>query len=201
MQAVHLVGNLQKGQSVLIHAGASGVGISAIQIARMGGASKIIATAGSDDKCRLCESLGADVGVNYKKEDFAEVVKREVGEKGVNLIVELVGRDYWEKNYACVAKEGKMVIVAQLSGSIIDKFDLRVFQQKLLTISGTTLRNRPAEYQNNLRDRFVDTCMQHFKDGKMSVPIDKVFPWTQVIDAHKRMEANINAGKIICTVD
>lgn len=200
MQAVHLVGGLKKGQSVLVHAGASGVGLAAVQVARMGGASKIIATAGTDEKCETCRISGADVAVNYRKEDFAEVVKKEI-DGGVNLIIDLVGRDYWHRNVASAALEGKIVVVAFLSGSGIGDFDLRPFITKRLSVEGTTLRNRPAEYQNDLRDAFVEKCMPHFEDGKMKMPIDKVFPWTQVIEAHKRMEANINAGKIICTVD
>ncbi|KAF2100712.1 putative quinone oxidoreductase [Rhizodiscina lignyota] len=201
MQAIYLVGNLQKGQNVLVHGGASGVGSSAIQIAKWGGAAKVITTAGTDEKCKLCESLGADVAVNYKKEDFAEVVKRETDGRGVDLIVDLVGKDYWLRNVASAAMEAKMVIVASLSGSVIPDLDFRVFLNKRLMIQGTTLRNRTAEYQNNLRDAFVEKCMYHFAVGNMKVPIDKVYPWTQVADAHRRMEANINAGKIICTTD
>lgn len=199
MQAVHLVGQLKKGQSVLVHAGASGVGLAAIQVARMGGASKVFATAGTDEKCEICRQSGADIAVNYRKDDFAEVLKNET-DGGINIIVDMVGRDYWHRNTALAALEGKIVIVANLSGSKVDDFDLRPFIGKRLSVQGTTLRNRTPEYQNNLRDSFVEKCMPHF-DGLMKIQIDKVFPWTQVIEAHKRMESNVNAGKIICTID
>jgi NADPH:quinone reductase-like Zn-dependent oxidoreductase len=192
---------LQKDQSVLIHAGASGVGQAAIQVARMAGASKIITTAGTDEKCELCRSLGADVAVNYRKENFAHVVSRELGAKGVNLIIDLVGQSYWHQNTTCAAMDGKIVLVAAMSGSMIEGFNLRALLNKRLWVLATTLRTRDATYQGKLRDKFVEVAMDHLKSGKMSITVDRVFPWAEVSAAHKRMESNANAGKLICVVD
>ncbi|KAI3020845.1 Alcohol dehydrogenase GroES-like domain family protein [Aspergillus niger] len=202
IQAVHLVGNLQPGQSVLIHAGASGVGQSAIQIAKVGGASKIFTTAGSDEKCELCRSLGADFAVNYRSgEDFSEVVKRETNGRGVDLIVDLVGRDYFHQNMASAAMDSRMVLVAALSGSKVDDFDLRALLNKRIWLMATTLRTRAADYQGQLRDLFCEKILPHIKSGEVKTTVDKVFSWTHVSDAHKRLESNVNAGKIICLVD
>lgn len=200
IQAVHLVGGLSPGETVLIHAGASGVGQSAIQVARHGGASKIIATAGSNEKCSLCKELGADVTVNYREEDFAAVVKKEVGEKGVNLIIDLVGQKYWHRNTECAAMEARIVLVAAMSGSVIEKFDLRALLNKRLSVLATTLRTRNAEYQAALRNKFVESALEHLSEGRMRVTLDRVYDWSQVADAHRRMEANENAGKLVCLV-
>ena len=191
---------MKKGQSVLIHAGASGVGQALIQVARQGGASKIWATAGTDEKCALCQSLGADVAVNYRSDDFAEVIKRDTNGQGVDLIVDLVGRDYWHKNMAAAAKDSKMVLVAAMSGSMIDNFNLRDLLNKRIWVLATTLRTRDSNYQGMLRDRFVELAMGPLESGDMKITVDKVYSWSEISDAHKRMEANVNAGKIICTV-
>ena len=186
---------------MLIHAGASGVGQSAIQVAKSGGASRIITTAGSDEKCQLCRSLGADVAVNYHSEDFAKVVERETKHRGVDLIIDLVGRDYWHRNTASAAKDSKIVLVAALSGSKIDDFDLRALLNKRIWVMATTLRTRDASYQGQLRDVFVEKVMGHLEQGAIRTVVDKIFPWTEISVAHKRMESNVNAGKLICTVE
>jgi NADPH:quinone reductase-like Zn-dependent oxidoreductase len=192
---------LKSGQSVLIHAGASGVGQAAIQVARMGGASKIFTTAGTDEKCKLCKSLGADFAINYNSADFAEVISREMGGKGVNMIIDLVGQNYWHRNTEAAAMEGKIVLVAAMSGSMIEGFNLRALLNKRLWVMATTLRTRDAEYQGMLRDKFVDVAMENLKNGRMGVTVDKIFSWKDVAEAHKRMEANVNAGKLICVID
>ena len=198
IQAVHLVGELQPGQTVLIHAGASGVGQSAIQIAKIGGAAKIFTTAGTDDKCKLCESLGADYATNYGTTDFAEVVARETNGRGVDLIIDLVGRDYWHRNIASAAMDSRIVLVAAMSGSVIDNFDLRALLNRRISITATTLRTRNAEYQGKLRDTFVEKIMGPLSEGRVKVVVDRIYSWSEVPDAHKRMESNVNAGKIIC---
>ncbi|RFU33118.1 hypothetical protein B7463_g3228, partial [Scytalidium lignicola] len=199
IQALHLVGSLEKGQTVLIHAGASGVGQALIQVARHGGASKIWTTAGTDEKCALCRSLGADVVVNYRSQDFAEVIKKDTDGRGVDLIIDLVGRDYWHKNMASAAKDSKMVLVAAMSGNMIENFNLRDLLNKRIWVLATTLRTRDSTYQRKLRDKFIELAMNPLAQGDMKITVDKVYPWGQISDAHKRMEANVNAGKIICT--
>ena len=170
-------------------------------MARYGGASKIFATAGTDEKCALCKSLGANVVVNYRSQDFAQVIEKETGGQGINLIIDLVGRDYWHRNTERTSKDSKIVIVAAISGSIIDNFNLRALLNKRIWVLATTLRTRDSEYQGRLRDEFVRLAMNHLAAGRMRITVDKVFPWAEISAAHKRMEANIKAGKIICIVD
>ncbi|KAL1903518.1 hypothetical protein Sste5346_000146 [Sporothrix stenoceras] len=210
LQAVHLVGGIKPGESVLIHAGASGVGQAAIQVARHAGASTIFTTAGTDAKCQICRKLGADHAINYKDEssrDFADVVAHETNGKGVDLIIDLVGQSYWHRNTASAAMEGRIVIVAAMSGSMIEGFNLRALLNKRLSVLATTLRTRNAEYQGRLRDVFVEKVVPKLAGAgrnereSMGVTVDEIFPWQRVSDAHKKMEANVNAGKLICTVD
>lgn len=198
MQAVHLYGTLRKGDNILIHAGASGVGLSAIQLSKLGGANKIIVTAGTDEKCRLCESLGADLAINYKSADFAPAVEKATAGHGCDVIVDLVGHDYWTRNLQCVAPDGRIVLVASLSGAILEPFSVRDMLVKRLTVVATTLRARSAEYQIALKERFVEAAMG---DPGIKVVVDRVYKWEDVGDAHRRMEGNLNAGKIICTID
>lgn len=196
------MGNLQHGQTVLVHAGASGVGQAVIQVARHGGAKTIFATAGTDAKVDLCKSLGADFICNYRKgEDFAEVVTRETGGHGVDLIIDLVGHDYWDRNVASLAMDSRIVLVALMSGGVINEFNLRELMNKRIWVMATTLRTRSKEYQEALRDRFVQLALPALADGTMHITVDRVYPWKQVGEAHKRMEANANAGKLICVVD
>lgn len=201
IQALHLVGSLEKGQSVLIHAGASGVGQAAIQVARHGGASKIYTTAGTPEKCQLCRSLGADVAVYYREEDFAEVIAHDTDGKGVDLIIDLVGRDYWHRNMHSLAMDSKMVLVAAMSGNMVDDFNLRALLNKRVWVMATTLRTRNTAYQGKLRDKFVEVALPHLESGSMKITVDKVFPWQEIGAAHKRMESNANAGKLICLVE
>ncbi|KAJ5651480.1 uncharacterized protein N7484_005203 [Penicillium longicatenatum] len=202
IQAIFLVGNLQRGQTVLIHAGASGVGQSAIQLARLGGASKIFTTAGSDEKCSLCKSLGAHFATNYKSgDDFAQVVEKETNGRGVDLIVDLVGRNYLHQNMKSAAMDSRMVLVAALSGSKVDDFDLRALLNKRIWLMATTLRTRDAVYQGQVRDVFLEKVMPHLENGEVRVTVDRAYSWMNVSDAHKRLESNVNAGKIICRVE
>lgn len=203
VQATHLIGDLQPGQSVLIHAGSSGVGQAAIQVARCGGASKVFVTAGSDAKCDLCKSLGADFAINYRTcgdKDFAEVIRHETRGKGVDLIIDLVGQSYWHRTTAAAAMEGRIVIVATMSGAIIEKFSLRDLMNKRLWVMTTTLRTRPPEYQKQLRDVVIEKALPYFAKGEMKVTVDEVFSWTEIGNAHKKMESNTHAGKLICNV-
>lgn len=200
LQAVSLLGDMQPGKTALIHAGASGVGLSAIQIAKTLGASKVFATAGSDEKCEKCKSVGADVAINYRTTDFAEVVKKETDSRGVDLIVDMVGKDYWSKNISIAAIDCRISIVAMLSGGTVDGFELGQLLRKRIWLMGTTLRARDPAYQVNLRNTFVEKILPALKDGRAKTVIDKVYDWHDVAEAHKRMEGNVNAGKIICTV-
>lgn len=187
---------------VLIHAGASGVGQSAIQVARLAGARKIFTTAGTPDKCELVKSLGADFAVNYRAgEDFAEVVSRETDGKGVDLIVDLVGANYWTQNVASAAVDSRIVIIAMMSGGKIPEFDMRPLLTKRVWICTTTLRMRSVEYQIGVRNFFVQHILPGLVERRIKSVIDKVYSWKQIGEAHERLEKNQSAGKIICIVD
>jgi len=201
LQAVYTVGGMKPGSNVMIHAGASGVGLSAIAIAKVCGASKIITTAGSDEKCRICQSTGADIAINYKTQDFAEIVEKEVGVQSIDVIVDMVGRDYWTRNVRLAAADARIVIVAMMSGGNIDDFNLRDIMTRRICLMTTTLRTRSPEYQVDLRNVFVEKVLPHLASRDIKTVVDRVYPWEQVSEAHKRMEANANAGKIVCTID
>lgn len=203
IQAVHLVGGLQSGQDVMVHAGASGVGQAVIQVAKHGGAKRVFTTAGTDAKTELCKSLGADFASNYRKEeeDFAQVVAHETKGRGVDLIIDLVGHDYWDRNIASLGMDSRIVLVALMSGGVIDEFNLRNLMNKRIWVMATTLRTRSKEYQKDLRDKFVELALPALSAGTMRITVDKVYSWKDIGEAHKRMEANVNAGKLVCVVD
>ncbi|KAK4703350.1 NADPH:quinone reductase, partial [Phenoliferia sp. Uapishka_3] len=209
-QALFLIAGMKPGQSVMIHAGASGVGLAAIQLANSFGASLVIATAGSDEKVKFIEQHGAK-GINYKTQDFSEEVAKLTNGTGVNVVIDFVGPDYWSKNIASLARDGHMVLLGMLSGlKTKDVLDMGPLLFKRLRIEGTTLRSRSLEYQSSLLREFTEKAMQKVfsrcgggegesKDG-LDLVIHKVYSWKQIIEAHEEMEAAKNIGKIICEI-
>jgi tumor protein p53-inducible protein 3 len=198
-QALVWLGNLQKGESILIHAGASGVGTAAIQLAKHIGA-KIIITAGSQEKIDACISLGADEGINYKKQNFQKPILQLTDQKGVNLILDFVGEPYWKLNLEVLATDGRLVILSTMGGAEISFFSLRQIMQKRATIMGSTLRNRPLSYKIKLTESFSSYALPLFKKRMIRPVIDTVFPWEKVQEAHRYMEENRNTGKIVLRV-
>jgi putative PIG3 family NAD(P)H quinone oxidoreductase len=198
-QALVRFGQLQAGQTVLIHAGGSGVGTAAIQLSREIGA-RIIITASSDQKVQRCRNLGATEGINYQTSEFPEVVLKVTDGKGVDLILDFIGKPYWEKNMSALAQDGKMVILATMGGSEIGNFDLRTLMKKRMTITGSTLRNRTLEYKISLTQEFAKFAIPLFSEKKLLPIIDKVFPWQAVADSHRYVEQNLNFGKVILTI-
>lgn len=205
IQALYLVGGLDrtKKERVLIHAGASGVGLAAIQLCRDAGCSKIYATAGSPEKLKLCEKMGATKAINYKKEDFGEVISKdgENDEAGtVDLILDFIGANYWDSNMLVSARDCRIVYLATLSGSK-KEVDITQILYKRLRIQGTTLRSRDAEYQGKLRAKFEELALPLLTKGSFLAHIDKVYNWEQIKEAQTRMETNSgDGGKIICKV-
>ncbi|CCG84125.1 protein of unknown function [Taphrina deformans PYCC 5710] len=205
IQALYLVGNLDpaKKERVLIHAGASGVGLAAIQLCREAGCKKIYATAGSAKKLELCESMGATRAINYKEEDFGKVIQKDGEgdqEGAVDLILDFIGANYWDSNIMIAARDCRIVYLAVMSGSK-KEIEIGPILFKRLRIQGTTLRSRDAEYQGNLRKKFEELALQHLIEGKFKAHIDKVYDWTEIKDAQGRMERNEgDGGKIICKV-
>ncbi len=198
-QALYWLGGLQGGQQVLIHAGASGVGTAAIQLVKQAGSIALI-TAGSARKLDFCLQLGAKVAINYRDGEFAAHILEATQNQGVNIIVDCVGGAYWEQNIQSLAVDGRLVLLATMGGGTVSQVSLTTIIRKRLQIIGTTLRGREREYKTELTRDFVTRIMPGFEDGKYKAVIDSVFPWEEVADAHRRMEDNLNLGKIVLTV-
>ena len=190
-------GGLEPGNWFLVHGGTSGIGTAAIQLATAFGA-KVIATAGSQEKCAVCRELGAVRAVDYKTEDFAEVVKAETGGRGVNVILDMIGGDYVERNIRSLADDGRLVNIAFQGGSKVT-IDMMRIMLKRLVVTGSTLRIRPAEVKAAIARQVEEKAVPLVADGRVKVIIDHTFPLAEAAAAHARMdEAHI--GKIVLTV-
>jgi tumor protein p53-inducible protein 3 len=196
-QAIEWLGELKMGETILIHAGASGVGTAAIQLAKILKHARIAVTAGSSSKLDLCNSLGADLLINYKERNYDEVIENEFGKNSVDIIIDFVGSPYWHKNIDIMAIDGRLVLLAMLGGSAVENMSLVPFLRKRLTVKGSTLRNRNNAYKSALTGKFSTDVINLFKNLKLKPIIDSVYNWNDVEDAHKRMANNLNAGKII----
>ncbi len=191
---------LTEGESVLIHGGTSGIGTTAIQLAKAFGAT-VYTTAGSPEKCRACEGLGAARAINYKTEDFAAVVKDATGGKGVDVVLDMIGADYFEKNLSVLAKDGCLSIIAFLGGNVADKVDLRPIMVKRLTVTGSTMRPRTAEEKRAIRDDLLNQVWPLLEAGTVSPVIHSVLPFDEVVEAHRLMETSSHIGKIVLRLD
>ena len=191
-------GALKRGETLLIHGGSSGIGTAAIQLAKAFGA-KVITTAGSPEKCEACRKLGADVAVNYKTEDFVAITKDSTGGKGADLIVDMVGGDYIERNYAAAAVEGRIVQIA-FQGSPKAMVDFSRIMLKRLTHTGSTLRARPVADKAAIARAVEDKVWPLIAAKKVKPVIYKTFPLTEAAAAHALMESSRHIGKIVLTV-
>ncbi|HCL66217.1 MAG TPA: NAD(P)H-quinone oxidoreductase [Rhizobium sp.] len=187
---------LTEGETVLIHGGTSGIGTTAIQLARAFGA-EVFATAGSAEKCAACEKLGARRAINYREEDFVEVIREETGKRGVDTILDMIGAAYFEKNLAALAKDGCLSIIAFLGGAVAEKVDLRPIMVKRLTVTGSTMRPRTAEEKRGIRDELVAEVWPFLDAGEVAPVIHTVLPFEQVVEAHRLMESSQHIGKIV----
>jgi len=191
LQALSLVGGFKKGESVLIHAGAGGVGVALNQVAKAFGAKHVFTTAGSGAKLAALDRLhfAPTRGICYKDEDFAQVIKAE-SKGGVDIIIDFIGRDYFQRNLDSLRPSGRLVLLGFLSGAKIENASLAKVIYKRLEIKGSTLRARDVAYQSSLMRLFESDCLPLFKpkgeDG-FEVLIHEELPWTQIKDAHDRM--------------
>ncbi|HEU5099117.1 MAG TPA: NAD(P)H-quinone oxidoreductase [Roseiflexaceae bacterium] len=192
------LGRLQPGEVALIHAGASGVGTAAIQLARAAGA-RAFATAGSEEKLRLCRQLGAELAINYKQEPFQERVAAATGGRGADLVLDFVGAPYWEANMAALAPGGRLMLIGFLGGSR-GQLDLGAIMAKSLTVAGTTLRRTPLARKIALAQAFAEFALPRFERGELRPVIDRVMSLAQAAEAHRALEANSNAGKVVLSV-
>lgn len=190
---------LVAGESVLVHAAGSGVGVAAVQIAKAMGASLLIGTAGSAEKLEAAARLGLDVGVNYRTNDFAEEVAAATGGRGVDVILDVIGGPYWDQNMRSLAPLGRMVIVGLMGGGNT-AVNLGAFLAKRIQVRGTTLRARAFEDKAVATRAFEKSVLPHIASGRVRVPIDRVFELEQAGDAHRYLESNVNFGKVILAV-
>ncbi|WP_271024457.1 NAD(P)H-quinone oxidoreductase [Rhizobium sp. RCAM05973] len=186
---------LTEGESVLIHGGSSGIGTTAIQLARAFGAT-VYTTAGSKEKCEACEKLGAKRAINYRQEDFAEVINAETAH-GVDIILDMIGAAYLEKNLASLARDGCLSIIAFLGGAVADKVNLQPIMVKRLTVTGSTMRPRTAEEKRAIRDDLVSQVWPLLDEGTIAPVIHRVFAFDDVIEAHRLLETSNHIGKIM----
>jgi len=194
-ETIFELGQLQAGEQILIHAGGSGVGTAAIQMAKQVGATVYI-TAGSEDKIAQTLALGADAGINYKTQDFAEEILSLTDGRGVDVIEDFLGASYLERNMGILKTEGRLIIVALMGGHRAE-IKLNTLLTKRLKIMGTVMRSRTLAEKRALTQRFVQRWWPELKANKIKPVIDTIFPITEVKQAHDYMEANQNFGKIV----
>ena len=193
-------GRLTEGETALIHGGTSGIGTTAIQLAVARGA-RVLTTAGSDEKCRAAEQLGASVGINYRTDDFVAAVRRFTDGLGVDVILDMVGGDYVPRNISVLALEGRLVQIALLSGSAEGAVDMRRVLQQRLTITGSTLRPRSVEQKGHIADALRREVWPLLGAGTIRPIIHATFPLSAAAEAHRQMEAGTHIGKFVLTVD
>jgi len=189
---------LTKGETLLVQGGTSGIGVTAIQLATALG-HRVFATAGSDDKCRACEELGAERGINYRSEDFVEVVKSLTGGKGVDVVLDMVAGDYVAREIDCLADDGRIALIALLGGAKAN-VDLGQVLRRRLSISGSTLRPRPVAFKGAIAQKLREQVWPLFAAGKIKPVIYKTFPLEQAAEAHALMESSTHVGKIVLQV-
>jgi NADPH2:quinone reductase len=190
-------GRLWSGETFLVHGGTSGIGTTAIQLAHAFGAT-VFATAGSERKCEACVALGATRAVNYRDEDFVAALRSATDSRGVDLILDMVGGDYFGRNLDLLAIEGRLVQIALLRGARTE-INLAHLLQKRLTVTGSTLRSRPVEEKSAIATSLEERVWPLLESGAVHPVIDRSFPLTSAGDAHRRMEAGDHIGKLILT--
>lgn len=191
-------GALAEGESLLVHGGASGIGTTAIQVARALGHA-VYTTVGSDERAAAVEALGASKAINYKSQDFVEEIKKLTDGKGVNVVLDMVSGEYINRDIQCLADDGRIVIIAQLGGSKAT-IDTAQVMRRRLTITGSTLRPRTAEFKTAIARSLQEKVWPLLASGKIKPAIHATFPLAQASDAHAMMEKGENIGKIVLTV-
>jgi putative PIG3 family NAD(P)H quinone oxidoreductase len=191
-------GGLKEGESLLVHGGSSGIGTTAIQLGRAFGA-RVFTTAGSAEKCEACTKLGAERAINYRDEDFAEVVKTATDGRGVDVVLDMVGGDYIPRSLSVMATEGRHVSIAFLRGSK-STIDFNAVMRKRLTLTGSTLRPRPIADKAAIADKLKALVWPKIADGAIRPLVYKTFPLSDAAGAHALMESSEHIGKIVLVV-
>lgn len=190
-------GRLRPGETLLVQGGTSGIGVTAIQLARAAGAT-VIVTARSDEKCAACIALGADHAINYRTHDFAAEVLRITGNRGADVVLDMVAGEYVARELACLAEDGRLVIIA-VQGGVDARVDAGVVMRKRLTVTGSTLRPRPVAFKADIAQSLRRHVWPWLEAGRVKPVIYKAFPADQASEAHKLMESNEHIGKLVLT--
>lgn len=188
-------GQLKAGETFLVHGGSSGIGSTAIQLAKQFGAT-VIATAGTDDKCHFCKTLGADHAINYRAKDFEAEVKQLTENRGVNVILDMVGGPYIEKNIRCLGMEGRLVQIAFLQGSVAE-IDFLPMMLRRMSFTGSTLRSRTLEQKSLVAKALRENIWPLLNEGAVKPIIHATFPLEDARQAHEMMDASHHLGKIL----
>ncbi|RIK85361.1 MAG: NAD(P)H-quinone oxidoreductase [Burkholderiales bacterium] len=196
-QNVFEIARLQPGETLLVQGGSSGIGVTAIQLARALG-SAVIVTAGSDDKCAACVQFGADHAINYRTHDFVAEVGRLTGGRGVDVVLDMVAGDYVAREVQCLADDGRLAIIA-VQGGTASSFDAGLVLRKRLAITGSTLRARPLAYKARLARALRERVWPLLEAGRVKPVIHRVFPAAEAAAAHALMESGAHVGKIVLT--
>jgi putative PIG3 family NAD(P)H quinone oxidoreductase len=191
-------GRLQRGESILIHGGSSGIGTTAIQLARANGA-RVFATAGSDDKCRACEGLGAERCVNYRDEDFVSAVRTATSDRGVDVVLDMVGGEYFARNLSVLATDGRLVEIATQHGAKAE-INIVTIMQRRLTVTGSTLRPRSVAEKGAIAAALRQHVWPLLESGRVAPVVHATFPLADAAAAHRVMESGAHVGKLVLVV-
>ncbi|MBV9539165.1 MAG: NAD(P)H-quinone oxidoreductase, partial [Acidisphaera sp.] len=195
---VFMLGRLEEGESLLVHGGTSGIGVTAIQFAVAFGAT-VYATAGTDAKCQACRTFGAAAAINYRQADFLDEVKRLTDGRGVDVVLDMVGAPYTERNIRALATGGRLVQIAFLQGSKL-QLDLMPIMRKRLTLTGSTMRPRSTAEKGAIAAALREKVWPLLEHGRCAPAIHATFPLAQASEAHRMMESSAHIGKIVLTV-
>jgi NADPH2:quinone reductase len=192
-------GRLKAGETVLVHGGSSGIGYMAIQLAKQHGA-RVFTTVGNDRKAEFCRTLGTDLVINYRTQDFVSEIENHTGKRGVDVILDMVGGDYLAKNVHLLAIEGRLVQISFLQGSKVPQFDFMPVMVRRLTITGSTLRPRTIEQKAAIARSLRDRVWPLLEAGKVKVVIHRIFPLAEAAASHRLIEQSQHIGKILLQV-
>ena len=193
------LGGLRQGGTALVHGGSSGIGTTAIQLAKAFGA-RVYVTAGSAEKCDACVRLGADGAINYREADFAESIRQFTAGQGVDVVLDMVGAPYMARNLRCLALDGRLVLIAFLGGPKVEMLDFTTVMTRRLTITGSTMRPRTAAQKAAIAAELREKVWPLLDAGQCKPLIHAAFPLRQAADAHRLMESSAHIGKIMLTV-
>jgi NADPH2:quinone reductase len=192
------IADIKAGERLLVHGGAGGIGLAAIQLGKLIGA-EVFATAGSEEKLAICRSYGADFAINYKQEDFVERVRAKTGGEGIDVVLDMVGAPYLQKNIKLLRQKGRLVIIGVLEGGRGEIDLVPIFTRRLL-VTGSTLRPRSTAEKTAIRDALLANVWPAISDGRIKPHPQVIFPLARVVEAHRLMESGQSAGKIILQV-